>query len=135
MKRVDTWEQVAAVALHVKDHMRTSLPISGFTIAMRLDKLARIGASLHRLYEVACNEDVPLCRKCLGSGTEENGVCHGRKKHFAKQCFYYRVESLEKRAEDIGLVLGIVVTAQRDPRGASIKLWADKEEGRMLACF
>lgn len=53
IRRVDQWETVAAVAVHTA--RLTSL--SSYAIADRLDRLARIGRTLHRLYEVACSED------------------------------------------------------------------------------
>lgn len=146
MKRVDQWEVVAAVASHVavvciqtgnakvRGVAGHRIPVSGYTIATKLDKLARIARTLHRLYEDACNVRVPTCKKCQGL-IEENGVCHGPRKAYAEQCHYYRTERLEARAVAIGTELGIVVTTQSDPRGAPIQLWADKEDGRSLGYF
>ena len=146
MKRVDRWELVAAVAMRVqtiaiqtgaatrRGVVGHTTPIGAYAIATRLSKLASLAKTLHRLAEQACNEDVVrtwgLCVAC--GGAVEGRPQHG---HTARKCFYANVERLEKRAEAIGAELGCVVETQRDPRGASVKIWADKVEGRMLGCF
>lgn len=135
MRRIDQWEVIAAVARHV-DSTRKKIRgnkvghrLSAYSIASDLDKLARIARTLHRLYEDACNEPVRACFSC------ENSTHETSANHKPSTCHYARCERLEKRAETIGTELGIVVTHQRDPRGAPIKLWADKEDGRSLGYF
>ncbi len=132
--RADQWEVICAVAAHasvqrVYNDMVTRIPIpSAYSIATKLDKLARIARTLHRLYEVACSDPIDICEDCKSSGS-------GAEDHVPSRCFYARLERLEKRARDLGAELGIVVTTQRDPRGASVKLWADREDGRALGVF
>ena len=124
MRRVDQWEVVAAVAMRAREvKLDYGGYASAFRVASTVDRLARIARTLHRLYEVQCNEPIECCDAC--------GSVAGRK-HVPAQCFYARLERLEKRAEKIGKEIGIIVTHQRDPRGAALKLWADKEDGRSL---
>jgi hypothetical protein len=52
--------------------------------------------------------------------------------------FEARIDRLEARAKAIGCELGVIVTVQRDPRGAPIKLWSEltdeaSERGTMIA--
>ena len=116
--------------------------MSAYTLATKLDKLARIARTLHRLYEDACNVDVHACPACGGPDDDENHrrarqgkLSYKAWKHTPTQCHYARCERLESRAKSIGAELGIVVTHQRDPRGAPIKLWADNVDGRSLGYF
>lgn len=132
MSRVDTWETVASVAIHAgkpRTVRGTRSSLSAYSIALTLGRLARIAKTLHQLYERACDEDVPQCDVCAGA------ICEGRSLHTPTRCHYARVERLEARAVFLGRELGIVVTTQRDPRGAAVKMWADKEDGRMLGYF
>lgn len=123
--RVDAWETVAIVAKHV--YGKQGLAVSAFRIAESLDRLARIGRTLHRLYEWQCNEPIEVCDAC--------GSVAGRK-HVPSQCFYARLERLEKRAEEIGKSLGLCVSHQRDPRGPALRLWAEREDdGSILGVF
>lgn len=133
MSRVDTWETVAAVAgfaMKPRTVRGTRYALSAYTTARHLDKLARIGRTLHRLYEVACSDPIHVCNTC-----DAYSDADPPRRHVPPECFYARLERLEARAEKVGRELGIVVTHQRDPRGAALKLWADKEDGRMLGCF
>lgn len=129
MKRVDQWETVAAIADHVNEHRNQGGYMSAYAIAVRLDKLARIGRTLDRLHTAACNDRIKICKWC------RDGVSFHQDGHIPKICHFARVESLEKRAEKIGAELGCVVTTQRDPRGPAIRVWADKEDGRLLGVF
>ena len=142
MKRVDQWEVVAAVASHVavvciqtgnakvKGVAGHRIPVSGYTIATKLDKLARIARTLHRLYEDACNVPVRSCFSCANSTSEVSSL--RRQNHKPSLCHYARCEKLQKRAEALGTELGLIVSHCTDPRGAPIRLWADKEDGRSL---
>ena len=137
MNRVDQWELVAAVAIKVavvciqtgnakrKGTAGHVIPVSAYSIATKLDKLARIARTLHRYYEWQCNEDTSphTCKACGGS--REGG-------HTFTNCAGAKVYTLQGRAEKIGADLGIVVENQTDPRGAPVKLWADKVDGRSL---
>ena len=131
MRRVDQWELVISVARHARqDFCSTSGEYYGqsaYRIAGSLDKLARIARTLHRLYEHACNEPTKICAACLNASVTWSPVLHK-----PSACFNARLERLEKRAADLGTELGVVVTTQRDPRGAAVKVWADKEDGRLL---
>jgi hypothetical protein len=127
MSRVDTWWTIASVAAHVAKVG----PRSAFSVADALDKLARIARTLHRLGELACNEDVPLCDNCANA-TGEPG--HGPRKAHVK-CHQERVERLATKAGHIGAGLGIVVSHQGDPRGPALRLWADHEDGKLLGCM
>lgn len=120
MKRSDQWETVIAVGRHA-----TIKGLSAFHTAALLDKLQRLASTLYRYYVWNCNEDTSAhtCKAC--GGTREGA-------HTYANCAGAKVYALESRAEAIGLELGLVVTTQSDPRGAPIKLWADKEDGRSL---
>lgn len=132
MKRVDQWEVVAAVARHVSETRPTSGKThcaSAYRIALDLDKLARIARSLDRLNTDACNIPVRACYSC------EHDTHETSASHTPRRCHYARVERLEKRAELIGTELGCVVSTQRDPRGPAIRVWADREDGKLLGVF
>lgn len=45
-----------------------------------------------------------------------------KSRHLPGECHYAKVERLEERASSIGQQLGVIVTTQRDPRGASVKI-------------
>lgn len=128
MNRVDQWEAVALCALAAFG--KTPTACNGYAIASRLDRLARIARTLHRLYEAQCSEPIEVCDRC--------GSVAGRR-HIPSQCFEARLERLEKRAASIGAELGLTVETQRDPRGASVKVYASSDDASaergMLACF
>lgn len=125
MKRVAQWELVITVGRHA-----TIKGLSAYATAIELDKLARIGRALMALNTFACNESLEhrTCKACGGTSRFAGS-------HKPNSCHYARTEAAEKRAVAIGAKLGIVVSTQRDPRGASVKLWADKEDGKALGCF
>ncbi len=116
MKRVDVWEAVAAVAMHCgkkKSVRGVSYTLSACSVARNLDQLARLAAGLSR-------DDTALC----------NGVSDA-----AHTEYMARRARRRKRLAVIGAELGVTIEHQTDPRGATIKVWADKVEGRLLACF
>ncbi len=131
MKRVDQWEIVAAVAMRCPLIARDPGKVramSPFGVAQRLDKLARIARTLHRYYEWQCNDDTSA-HTCLDCGGTRKGP------HTYANCAGAKVYALQERAEKLGVELGIVVENQTDPRGAPIKLWADKVDGHSLGCI
>jgi hypothetical protein len=130
MSRVDTWWTIVAVAAHVA-RSGWGNSKSANSVAAALDKLARIARTLHRLDELACNEQVPMCDNCA-NGTGEPG--HGPRKGHV-MCHQERVERLVNKAARIGTELWIVVSHQGDPRGPALRLWADHEDGKLLGCM
>jgi hypothetical protein len=131
MSRVDQWEIVAAIAIRAckpRTVRGVRYSLNAYRVASQLDRLARIARTLTRYNTFACNQDTAP-HSCLACGGE---LARG---HSFTNCFYGKVEGLEKRAELIGKELGLVVTTQRDPRGQSVKVWADKEDGQQLGGF
>jgi hypothetical protein len=84
-----------------------------FTVAKCCVKLARIGRELRA-------DDTDLC----------NGVSDS-----AHLVIMRRREKQRAKLKRIGEKLGLVIEHQTDPRGATVKVWADKIDGRLLACF
>ncbi len=114
MKRVDSWEAIAAVAMHCakkKTVRGASYAISAYSVASACDRLARLARTLKRYDEANCNGEV--------SDATLDKVRARYRKTLAR----------------ISTELGVTVEHQTDPRGATIKVWADKVEGRLLACF
>lgn len=144
MKRVDQWDTIAAVAAHWTEQQlgkgrKARAYLGSFAIASRLDRLARIAATLHRLYEYQCNEPTHLCPACGGpdDGVDRTGKrSHRVWGHIPSKCFEARLARLEERAVAIGAELEVVVETQRDPRGASVKLWSGNiDSSKLLGCF
>jgi hypothetical protein len=121
MKRVDRWEMVIAIGRH-----STVKGLHSYAAATLLNRLARCALKMHALYEWQCSEPIEVCDAC--------GSVAGRK-HIPSQCFYARLERLERQAEAIGAMLGVVVTSQRDPRGPAVSVWADQQDGKLLGVF
>lgn len=118
MKRVDQWEMVAAVASFAcrrRTVRGVRYAMNPYRVAVALDKLSRIATTLRRVYTDMCNGTI---------GNSEWILDQSKADRYASR--------LESRAALIGQQIGIVVTCQRDPRGAPIKLWADREDGRAL---
>ena len=179
------WETVAAVAMLIgKNGGKRNVPFgasslktecSAWTIADRLARLKRIASSLHRLAEVACNEDTAVRQPVpepgyaftrskgarawdtevlsdrdtqslihIGRTYVDGSTCNLWRKedgsHVAQLVqnsqpgtddgarFDARVTRLENRAKAIGAELGVIVTTQRDPRGAPVKIWSSMED-------
>ena len=120
MSRVDSWEVIVAITTHVRDLEARNAhpwrdngigrPLSAYRLASMLSQLARKGATLHHRYEVACNDPVD-------------------------QAFGRATERLEASAEKLGREMGVTVECQRDPRGAAVKIWADRVDGRLSGVF
>lgn len=130
MKRVDQWETVIAIAMHVQAtpvrNRAKRIPVhNAFRIANALDKLARLARTLTRYYVWQGNEntDPHTCKACGGSRPGP---------HTYTNCAGAKVYALQSRAEKIGEELGLFVENQTDPRGASIKVYADSTSQRLL---
>ncbi len=107
---VDDLENVIALSRHV---IATGIKISSYSLAISITKIARIAKTLHKLDEASCN------------GTIEDEACEKQVNRYRKQ--------LDEVTEELGKCF--VIEHQRDPRGATIKIWADKRDGRQIAYF
>ncbi len=116
MRRVDSWERIAAIAVHCGKKKTTrgaSYALSAYTIAAYCNSLAAMGVTLKRYDEARCN----------GVSEDEDARIERR------------LTSAHAKLGRIAKVLGVEIEHQTDPRGATIKVWADRVDGRLIACF
>ncbi len=106
---VDTLENVISLSRHVV----SVKAVSSYRLALAISKIASIARTLHKMDEAACN------------GTIEDN-------NYEKQVERYR-NQLQQITEELGSCF--VIEHQRDPRGATIKIWADKRDGKQIAYF
>lgn len=109
MADVDMLENVIALARYVSA-LRS---VSSYTLAKEIGRIASIARTLHTLDEASCN------------GTIDD-------EKYEKQVERYR-NTLRLITEELGNCF--VIEHQRDPRGATIKVWADKVDGNQIAYF
>lgn len=121
MKRVDQWETVATIAVHAcrpRTVRGARYRVGAFRAANACDRLQRLARSLNRIYVDMCNGTIGDSEWILDQDKAE--------RHASR---------LEARAVATGRDIGVIVTTQRDPRGPAIRVWADKEDGRLLGVF
>ncbi len=115
MRRIDSCERIAAIAAHCAGKKTKARPyaLPPYTIAAYCSSLASMGVTLKR-YDTA---------RCNGVTDEEDARIERR------------LTSAHAKLGRSANVLGVEIEHQTDPRGATIKVWADKAEGRLIACF
>jgi hypothetical protein len=120
-RRVDTWETVAAIAMFAgkpRTVRGVRYQLSAYRIAAGVDRLARLARALKRHDEDRCNGTIGSSEWILDYAKSDRIVAR-----------------LEERVQAVAKELGVVVQHQRDPRGPTLKLWADKVDGRLLGCL